>query len=127
LTDYSLPTAVARDIAASPYPETWADSSLAKLFVTASPTPSIHGTTTPPSAKDNDSNTSDVPIGAIVGGVVGSISGVVVISLILSFYNRRRKATVEGEKSAIELDQNQVRHELLSSQNFAFELDGGRP
>ncbi|OXV06242.1 hypothetical protein Egran_05990 [Elaphomyces granulatus] len=127
LTDYSLPTAVARDVAASPYPETWVDSSLAKLFVTASPTPSIHGTTTPPSAKDNDSNTSDMPIGAIFGGVVGSISGVVVISLILSFYNSRRKAsstTVEGEKSAIELDHNQVRHELLSSQNFAFELDG---
>jgi hypothetical protein len=112
----------------------WADSSLAKLFVTtASPTPSIHETTTPSSAKDNNSNTSDMPIGAIIGGVIGSISGVVVISLLLSFYNRRIKATsttVEGEKSAIELDHNQVRHELLGSRNFAFELDGlgrGRP
>jgi hypothetical protein len=124
----------------------WADSSLAKLFVTASPTPSMPHrttTTTPPSAKDNDSNTntSSMSIGAIVGGVVGGISGVVAISLILIFYHRRRKArnlkststaVEEGKKAelptrtassnqqkgAIELDHDQTRR------NFAFELDG---
>jgi hypothetical protein len=81
-----------------------------------------------------------MPIGAIVGGVVGGISGVVAISLILTFfYNRRRKArnlkststaVEEGKKAelptrssnqqkgAIELDHDQTRR------NFAFELDG---
>jgi hypothetical protein len=112
----------------------WADSSLAKLFVSASPTPSVNEATPPPSAKNNNSNTSSIPIGAVIGGVVGCISVVVVISLILFFYNKRRKArnlkvastTVEDgrQKRAIELGHDQIRHELLSSRNLAFELDG---
>ncbi|GFG17388.1 hypothetical protein IFM5058_08449 [Aspergillus udagawae] len=66
LTSYSQPSTVAERTKVSPYPATWADSSLRELFA---PT----GTSSTTASTTETKHGHGTPVGAIVGGVVGGV------------------------------------------------------
>ncbi|KAF4219466.1 hypothetical protein CNMCM6457_003032 [Aspergillus fumigatiaffinis] len=85
LTSYSQPSAVAERTKVSPYPATWADPSLRELFV---PTETSSSTA---SASETE-HSHGMPVGAIVGGVIGGVA-VIIIIVIGVILVRRKKSS----------------------------------
>ncbi|EEP76020.1 conserved hypothetical protein [Uncinocarpus reesii 1704] len=69
LVDYSIPSATKKDIEDSPFPSTWADPDLESLFP---PNATSSNTLLPTPFNYNSKN--EIPVGAIVGGVIGGVA-----------------------------------------------------
>lgn len=148
---YSLSSATAADIKASPYPSSWASPALKELFVSQTNTTSATASPSPTSSSGVGSHSH---AGAIAGGVVGGVVGLaLLLALGYLFLRRRRRAVsqteeslpvaagswekaelptsgctvseVSGEAAASELESEQLmtRHELAGSNERVYELD----
>ncbi|RAK80039.1 uncharacterized protein BO72DRAFT_27003 [Aspergillus fijiensis CBS 313.89] len=151
LMTYSLSSATAADIKASPYPSSWASPALKELFVSQTNTTSATASPSPTSSSGVGSHSH---AGAIAGGVVGGVVGLaLLLALGYLFLRRRRRAVsqteeslpvaagswekaelptsgctvseVSGEAAASELESEQLmtRHELAGSNERVYELD----
>ncbi|CAG7959708.1 unnamed protein product [Penicillium olsonii] len=113
LSSFSLSSATAKDIEASPTPSPWASAALSSIFKTAN-------TTT--NSTDNGDSSSDYPedigststnTGAIAGGVVGGVAGLALIGGIAWFFlARRRKQRSEENGGSSEPQRYQPVQEL---------------
>ncbi|KAF7171758.1 hypothetical protein CNMCM6106_006140 [Aspergillus hiratsukae] len=115
VTSYSQPSAVAERTKVSPYPATWADSSLRDLFVpkgTSSSTASAL-----PEAKAS----RGASVGAIVGGVVGGVALIIVIVVIAVILVRRKKRSPNDTTKKGHLQTAELHGHCLPGQRPLFE------
>ncbi|GIK03408.1 hypothetical protein Aspvir_007477 [Aspergillus viridinutans] len=130
LTSYAQPSAVAERTKVSPYPATWADSSLKDLFV---PT----GTSSSTASTSETKHSHGTPVGAIVGGVIGGVAVIIIAIVVIVLMTRKKRSSkVTTEKGCLqttelqgyslpdELDGNPRPNELSGSSRYVFELHG---
>ncbi|KAL3461828.1 hypothetical protein BJX64DRAFT_152016 [Aspergillus heterothallicus] len=127
-TEYTIPSATAADISASPYPSEWTNYELQFLFSGPIPTSSSTAYYT-----GNDGPNR----GAIAGGTVGGVVGAAVIAAAAWFFWRARKrrarnnavgtaelGTGEKKEACSELPGKAAASELPTRENATSELDG---
>ena len=126
LSSYSLPDSTVQDVKKSPFPSSWADPALERLFVTKKSTNSSD--TTMPQHSTN--------VGAIAGGVVGGVVGIALVLIAIYIVLQRRgkgaqsRLTAEAKSAQLappyaigELHATEARKELDAISSQAFELD----
>ncbi|KAL4919697.1 hypothetical protein BDW62DRAFT_209634 [Aspergillus aurantiobrunneus] len=111
LSTYSVPSATANDIQASPYPSEWANNTLRFLF------PGTSGSTY---QRPTRTSRGGADKGAIAGGVVGGVAGAAIIaSLIWWFLRCRRRKAQELDGTQLESEpKSQVLEELPAEQVY---------
>ncbi|KAL3486353.1 hypothetical protein BJX62DRAFT_215348 [Aspergillus germanicus] len=125
LPAYSIPSALAEDIQASPTPSQWSDPRLSSLFYTPSPTPTYYPTADEAGHDAADDSPSS-NIGAIVGGTVGGVAGIAIIVIAAWFFwrARRRKARKAEGTAELGTDQKKYASELPVRETERSELNG---
>ncbi|CAG8021748.1 unnamed protein product [Penicillium salamii] len=117
LSLFSLASATAKDIEASPTPSSWASSELRSIFETNNTTTNSTGSgNSSPSNNTNDGGSGSRNTGAIAGGVVGGVAGLALIGGLAWFFlvRRRRQTAEEGDGAGIEPQRYEPVQELPS-------------
>ncbi|KAL2783093.1 hypothetical protein BJX66DRAFT_349881 [Aspergillus keveii] len=108
---YSIPSALAEDIRATPTPSQWSDSGLAFLYYAPLPTSTYYST-----ADDSPNK------GAIAGGTVGGVAGVTIIVAAAWFFWRARRRKAQEKDDTAELGVDQKTYSELPTKAAVSEL-----